>query len=89
MQSILWLFSYLGTKIAEVEIPEGEKIHQQGAICKAHRIILKNIRPFWTREMLEILANEGINIHANDVTKCRLGFKYSVKALENNKIAAQ
>ena len=54
------------TKIAEVIIPDGEKVVQIGSEYKAHRIILGEIKDLWNINTFEWLIKCGVDIHAND-----------------------
>ena len=59
-------FCGYGDLIAEVTIPEGEKIVPVENKYKANKIILSNIRDLWTKETFKYLVRKGINLHADD-----------------------
>ena len=48
-----------GTMIAEVELPEDAIVYHFDGKSKADKIILKNLRPLWSAETLEVLIQEG------------------------------
>ena len=59
-------FCNYGTKIAEVTLPEGEKIVQVEEKYKAHRIVLGEIHDLWTVETFEWLLKCGVDLHVSD-----------------------
>ena len=63
-ENILSFVNY-GNLIAEVEVPNGEKIIQVENKYKVHSIVLKNIKPIWTVDTFKYFIEEGIDIHAN------------------------
>jgi len=65
-------FCGYGDLIAEVTIPEGEKIVPVENKYKANKIILSNIRILWDIKMFKELKEQGINIHAGDDYALRL-----------------
>ena len=64
-EHILSFVNY-GNLIAEVEVPNGEKIIPVENKYKAHAIVLKNIRPLWNINTFEYLIQKGIDIHVDD-----------------------
>lgn len=61
-------FCGFGNKIAEVIVPDGERIIRVGDEYKAHRIILREIRNLWNVETFEWLKNCGVDLHKdNDI----------------------
>lgn len=50
-----------GTKLAVIEIPEGEQIVNIGDVYKAHRIVIKEIQNLWTAENYEWMQNNFNN----------------------------
>lgn len=62
-------FCNYGSMIAEVEIPEDAIVYHFDDKSKADRIILKNIRPFWSVETMGALILEGVNFESckNDI----------------------
>lgn len=55
----IFLFSGYGTMIAEVEIPEDAVVYHFAGQSKADRIILKNLRPLWSVDVIKKLIQEG------------------------------
>lgn len=55
-----------GIMLAEVEVPDDAVVYEFRNKYKADKIILKNIRPLWAVEGIQLLVEQGANIHAND-----------------------
>ena len=64
-QNVLSFCDY-GDLIAEVEVPNGEKIIPVKDKYKSHAIVLKNIKPLWNIDTLEYLIQAGIDIHVGN-----------------------
>ena len=62
----IMLFCDYGDLLAEVEIPEGEKIVQVYDKYKSHSIILKNIKPLWNVDTFKWMTEQGNDIHADN-----------------------
>lgn len=56
-----------GDKIAEITIPEGERIIKTvSGSYWAHSLIIGKIRDLWTAETFEYLKEYGVNFHKSD-----------------------
>ena len=69
--------------IAEVEIPDDAIVYHFDGHSKADKIIMKNLRPFWSVDTIEALIREGvpIKLHMNDIL-CAATKKGYLEAVE-------
>jgi ankyrin repeat protein len=61
-KNILNFYLY-GTMIADVEIPEDAVVYEFTNKWKADKIILKNIRPLWSPDVIKEMEAQGSDIH--------------------------
>lgn len=61
-KNILSFYLY-GDMIADVEIPNDAIVYEFGNKCKANKIILKNIRPLWSPDVIKEMESQGADIH--------------------------
>ena len=62
-EHILSFYDY-GSVIAEVEIPNDATVYHFDDKSKADRIILKNLRPFWSVDTIKDLILEGVEFES-------------------------